>query len=325
MLFFLLSSAYSADPNIAEDFSPFFVLYKNGHVHRLFGDDFVVPSLDTKTNVESKDVVYSPQYNLSSRIYISKSDNFTKKKLPLLVYFHGGGFIIESAFSYGYHNFLNNLVSEAKIIAVSVQYRRGPENPVPCALQDSWTALKWIASHAKGKGPEDLLNSYADFQKVILSGDSSGATIAHRMGIIHGQKRLDGLNIDGISLFFPYFWGAKPIAGETTTPSKRAKVDKLWRLASPNTTGLDDPLINPVADPKLSSLGCKRVLVIVAEKDVLKARGIYYVEKLKKSGWKGKAENFEFKGEDHAFHLQRPYSKNTAKLRKRAVSFIHGR
>ncbi|KAJ4721692.1 Alpha/beta hydrolase-3 [Melia azedarach] len=213
---------------------------------------------------------------------------------------------------------------EAKIIAVSVQYRRAPENPVPRAFEDSWTALKWIASHAKGKGPENLLNSYVDFHKVIFSGDSAGATIAHNMGIRQGREKLGGLTVDGIILLYPFFWGTKPIAGETTKPSKRAAVENLWRIASVNSSGLDDPLINPVADPKLSSLGCNKVLVIVAEKDLLKARGVYYAEELKKSGWKGKAEILEFKGEDHAFNLVNPESEDTAELRKKTASFIHG-
>ncbi|KAJ4721687.1 Alpha/beta hydrolase-3 [Melia azedarach] len=166
ILFLFFFSTASADSNIASDFSPLFIIYKDGHIKRLLGNEFIPPSLDPKTNVESRDIVYSSIYNLSSRIYmISKPEKTIKEKLPLLVYFHGGGFVIQSPFSYGYHNHLNNLVSEAKIIAVSVQYRRAPENPVTRAFEDSWTALKWIASHAKGKGPENLLNSYADFHK----------------------------------------------------------------------------------------------------------------------------------------------------------------
>ncbi|KAJ4702821.1 Alpha/beta hydrolase-3 [Melia azedarach] len=326
-LFFMLSfflSIASADPDIAREYRPFFILYKDGHVKRLMGNDFVPASLDPKTNVKSKDIVYSPQYNLSCRIYFSDSNNTIKQKLPLLVYFHGGGFISFNPFSDKYHEYLNTLVSEGKIIAVSVQYRRAPENPIPGAFEDSWTALEWIASHTKGKGPEDLLNTYADFQKVILSGDSAGATIAHRMGIRQSQEKLDGFNIDGISLHFPYFWGTKPVAGETTKGPERAGVDDLWRIASPNTTGSDDPLINPVTDPKFSSLECSRVLVIVAEIDILKARGYYYIEKLKESGWKGKAEILEFKGEDHAFNIRNSTSENSVKMLRRAVSFING-
>lgn len=108
-----------------------------------------------------------------------------------MVYFHGGGFCVHTAFSSTYNNYLNNLVSEANIIAVSVDYRRAPKNPVPCAHDDSWTAIKWVASHVDGDGPEDWLNHYADFQRVFFAGDSSGANIAHHMGVRHCQEILD--------------------------------------------------------------------------------------------------------------------------------------
>lgn len=100
---------------IVFDNSPFFVLYKNGQIERLMLEDFVPPSIDPITNVDSKDIVCSPQLNLSARVYIPKNnaniDN--SKKLPLLVYFQGGGFIFSTAFSHGYHNHLNSLASKS--------------------------------------------------------------------------------------------------------------------------------------------------------------------------------------------------------------------
>ncbi|KAF4373460.1 hypothetical protein F8388_025154 [Cannabis sativa] len=76
-----------------------------GHLHlspTLIGARLFLPLLPTNTN--------------------------NNKKLPILVYFHGGGFCFESAFSADHHQFLNSLVSEAKIIAVSVEYRLAPEH-----------------------------------------------------------------------------------------------------------------------------------------------------------------------------------------------------
>ncbi|GAY68594.1 hypothetical protein CUMW_265400, partial [Citrus unshiu] len=121
----------------------------------------------------SKEVVYSPENNLSTRLYIPKNTNNPNHKLPLVDYIYGGGFCIYSAFHPTYHNYVNTLVSEAKVIVVSVDHRRAPKNHVPCGHEDSWAALKWVASHADGQGPEDWLNHYADFERVFIYRDSA--------------------------------------------------------------------------------------------------------------------------------------------------------
>ncbi|KAH9745739.1 putative carboxylesterase 13 [Citrus sinensis] len=204
----------NASSEVANDFSPLIKVHKDDKVERLRGTDIVPPSLDPKTNVDSKDVVYSPENNLSARLYLPKNTN-QNQKLPLLVYFHGGGFCIETAFSPTYHNYLNDLVSEANIIAVSVDYRRAPEHPLPIAYEDSWDAVKWVASHVDGNGPEDWLNRNADFERVFYSGDSAGANIAHHM---------------------------------PTDVKIRAGTERFWRFTCPSTSGLDDPWVNPCAD-----------------------------------------------------------------------------
>ncbi|WJX50462.1 hypothetical protein P8452_36760 [Trifolium repens] len=78
-------------------------------------------------------------------------------------------------------------------------------------------------------------------------------------------------------------------------------VHNLWRFSCPTTSGSDDLLINPAKDPNLGSLGCKRVLVCVAEKDLLKDRGWYYKELLEKSGWGGVVEVIETEDEVMCF------------------------
>lgn len=318
---------------IAHDFSPLIRVYKDGKVERLVGNDTVPPSFDPKTNVDSKDVVYSPPNNdnnnnaLSARLYLPRNTN-NNNKLPLLVYIHGGGFCIETAFSPFYHNHLNALVSGCNVIAVSVDYRRSPENPVPCAHDDSWAAIKWVASHVSGNGPEEWLNRYADFQRVFFAGDSAGANIAHHVGIRNGREILGGFNVVGIVLVHPYFWGNTPVPNETTDAKERAFFDGIWRLGyHSETKGSDDPWINPFVEGSsqelLASLGCARVLVFVAEKDMLAPRGWFYYQKLKESGWKGHVEIVETKGEPHVFHLFNPNSENAGVMLKQIASFFN--
>ncbi|KAH7575217.1 hypothetical protein ACOSP7_005322 [Xanthoceras sorbifolium] len=320
----VISTNSSEQPVI--DVSPFIRIYKDGRVERLLDTLVVPPSFDPKTNVESKDTLYSPEHHLYVRLYLPKATH-QNQKLPLLVYFHGGAFLIGNASNPAIHGFLNLLVSEAKIIAVSVDYRLAPEHPVPAAYNDSWTALKWVASHVNRKGPEDWLNRHADFQRVFLCGDSAGANIAHQMALKHGhhQEKLEGVNtFRGMILCHPYFWGNHSIPGETKLyESNRAWGALLWKVACPSSSGVDDPWMNPAKDPNLGGLGSTRVQVFVSEKDYLRERGWYYGQKLRESGWSGDMEVVEYKGEGHVFHLANLTSKHSVDLRHRIVSFIN--
>ncbi|CAN1294858.1 Probable carboxylesterase 13 [Linum perenne] len=74
-------------------------------------------------------------------------------------------------------------------------------------------------------------------------------------------------------------------------------------MANPGSVvRLDDLEINVIVDPKLPGLGCWQVLVMVAEKDMLKDRGWRYYKTMGKNGWKGTAEIEETKGEGHVMN-----------------------
>ncbi|KAK2665121.1 hypothetical protein Ddye_003695 [Dipteronia dyeriana] len=312
------------DPELAKDFSPLIKIYKDGRVERLISTETVPLSFDPETNVECKDTLYSPEHNLCVRLYLPKNTH-QNQKLPILVYFRGGGFCVGTVFAPINHNYLNILVSEANIIAVSVDYRNAPEHPLPAAFNDSWSALKWVASHFNQKGPEDWLNCYADFQRVFFSGDSAGGNIAHQMAIKHGhEEKLEGLNLTGLILCHPFFWGEKPIPGESKEEWQRNWIEGLWKVVNPTTGGLDDdPWINPAYNPNLDRLGCERVQVFVSEKDPLRERGWFYCLKLRESGWRGDMEVIDYKGEEHVFHLENLTSQNSVSLRRKIVQFIN--
>ncbi|KAM1349014.1 hypothetical protein PS2_003165 [Malus domestica] len=308
---------------VAHDLSPFIKTYKDGRVERLLGTSTVPPSTP-QIGVQSKDVVISQEPPISARLYLPKSATNSTDKLPLLVYFHGGGFCVESAFSPTYHNYLNSLVSEANVVAVSVEYRLAPEHPLPAAYDDSWDAVKWVASHFDGNGFEDWLNHYADCHRVFFAGDSAGANIAHNLASKLGSEGLDGVKLFGLVLIHPYFWGTEPLGGELTTPeATREFMAGMWRFVHPSTSGSDDLLINPCKDPKLAELGCEKVLIFAAEKDGLKDRAWHYGETLRKCGWSGAVEVIESKGEEHVFHLFKPTCENAVAMKKKISSFLN--
>lgn len=303
---------------VAFEFLPFIRAYKDGHVERFFGTDIVPPSIQEEESqfcISSKDVQILPQINLSARIFLpSKIINESQKnnsKLPLLIYFHGGAFCLGSPFCTVYHNYLTSIVKEANVIAISVDYRLAPENLIPAAYEDAWAVLNWVSTHSNGSGPESWLNHYADLQRVFLAGDSAGGNISANTVAQLGVESLPGLNVMGLCLIHPDF------------ASKNGEVYKSWTFACPDSSGGDDPRMNPGKDSRVSNLGCKRVLVFVAGEDPMKERGVYYYETLKKSGWNGEVEMIETKGEGHVFHLFNPTCHNALTMLHQLASFLN--
>lgn len=184
-----------------------------------------------------------------------------------------------------------------------------PENPLPTVHEDAFEALKWLASHSGGLGPEPWINEYADLDRVFLAGESAGGNIAHYAAVRAGSTRLTGLRIVGLIIAHPFFCGKEP--------------DKMIMYFYPGSSGTDeDPLLNPAADPHLPEMAGERVLVCVAERDWLRDRGVKYYETLRDSGWKGEVELDEAKEEEHCFHMFKRNEK-AEKLLQRMADFIN--
>ncbi|KAF2309862.1 hypothetical protein GH714_005408 [Hevea brasiliensis] len=279
-------------------------VYKDGHVQRLRETDFVPPSYNLSFGLSSKDLTIIPQPNLvSARLYLPKLHH-PNHKFPLLVYFHGGAFCLSSPFT----------------------LKKAPEHPIPTAYEDSWAALQWVVSHRNSDGPEPWLNDHADFGRVFLAGESAGANIAHNLAMAAGDPDSGlGIGLLGVALIHPYFWGSEPIGSEAVDLDRKALVDRLWPIICPSNPDHDDPRVNPLSEngPGLTGLGCKRVLVGVAEKDVLRDRGWAYYQALSRSGWMGVVEIDETQGEGHGFHLHDLESEKAKHLIQRLAAFFN--
>ncbi|KAK4429035.1 putative carboxylesterase 5 [Sesamum alatum] len=138
----------ATDNEIDYEFPSFMRVYKNGRVERLMGAESLPAGVTSK---DVRDIV--PGTEVYVRICLPKLSSNTQK-LPLLVYIHGGAFCLFSPSPALFHNYLNALVAESQVVAVSVHYIRAPEHPLPTAYEDSWAAVQWLASHRSGDGPE---------------------------------------------------------------------------------------------------------------------------------------------------------------------------
>ncbi|XP_051188125.1 probable carboxylesterase 2 [Lolium perenne] len=321
------STAANAGP-VAFDFSPFLVKYRSGCVHRMDGTDRVPAGLDAATGVTSKDVLIDHATGLSARMYLPPPATAGENKkedddvFPVLVFYHGGAFVIMSPFEPKYHAYLNALVARARVVAVSVDYRLAPEHPLPAAYDDSWAALHWVAKNARA-GPEPWLRDRGNLSRLYLAGDSAGANIVHNMAMRAGNES-GGAAIRGILLLDPYFWGKRPVGAETTDPATRRQYEVTWSFVCAGRYGIDDPRIDPLATPpaELRRLACSRVAVTVSGLDDFEARGKAYAAALNASGWDGEIVQYETAGERHVYFLDAPASPKSAKELAFAAGYL---
>ncbi|XP_060213061.1 2-hydroxyisoflavanone dehydratase-like [Lycium barbarum] len=317
-----MAASYNPD-EVVTDFYPFYRLYKDGRVERfyeLYGITEVPPSPeDPATGVSSKDVNIFP--HVSARLYLPKNTT-SDQKLPVLVYYHGGGLVLGSAFFKTEHCYLNHLISESNCVAISVNYRLAPENDLPTLYQDCWDALQWVASHvdATTVNKEPWIENHGDFNRMFVAGDSAGGNIVYNIVMRAGRESLIGdVKLLGAILAFPF------LLFPSLENIEHTMIYKLWNtICPPFEHGINSPMVNPEKSPSLSRLGCLRLFVCTGEKDDLIPREIVirFVEVVKESEWKGEIEFIEVEGEGHCFQAANPEAEKAKDLIKSMASFI---
>ena len=113
--------------------------------------------------VEDLKVPVQDGSSIPARLYAPSAD-----ALPVLVYFHGGGFTIGSIASHD--TLCSVLARDGGCAVVSVAYRLAPEHRFPVAVDDAWAAVQWVAREAGRLG--------LDADRMAVGGDSAGGTLA---------------------------------------------------------------------------------------------------------------------------------------------------
>ena len=127
------------------------------------GAEVLEPPRAALARVEPVKIPASDGTLLDARLYAPSSD-----VLPVLLYMHGGGFTIGNLETHDSLCRQIALRSEAAVLALD--YRLAPEHRFPCAVDDSWAALRWLVAHAARLG--------LDATRLAVGGDSAGGTLA---------------------------------------------------------------------------------------------------------------------------------------------------
>ncbi len=207
-------------------------------------------------------------YDLPMRLYAPSRD-----KLPVLLYFHGGGFTIGSIAS---HDVLcRQLAHLAGCAVISVDYRLAPEHKFPTAANDAWDALAWLSFHADDKG--------LDGTRLAVGGDSAGGTLAAACAI---QARDMALPLELQLLIYP------GCAAQPDSASHRrfaegfvleaAHIDFFFSQYLRSPADREDWRFAPLNAPDVE--GVAPAWLGLAEYDPLVDEGLAYADKLRLAG-----------------------------------------
>ncbi|CDY34160.1 BnaA02g28800D [Brassica napus] len=233
------------------------------------------------------------------------------RKLPVMLQFHGGGWVSGSNDSVANDFFCRRMAKHCDVIVLAVGYRLAPENRYPAACEDGFKVLQWLGKQAnlaecnKSMGGEvskhvvdafgaslvePWLASHADPSRCVLLGVSCGANIADyvsRKAIEAGQN-LDPVKVVAQVLMYPFFIGTVPTQSEIKQANSyfydKPMCILAWKLFLPEEEfSLDHPAANPLVPDRGPPLKfMPPTLTIVAEHDWMRDRAIAYSEELRK-------------------------------------------
>lgn len=193
---------------------------------------------------------------------------------PLIVYFHGGGWVIGSV--QGADATCRSLANAAGCAVLSVGYRLAPEHRFPAAVEDAQAATAWAAANAA-----DLRCAPS---RLAVAGDSAGGNLAAVVAIL--ARDAGGPALAGQLLVYPAtdMRGDYPSIRENGESLLLSRADMAWFGANYLRTEADrdDPRASPMLAASHAEL--PPAVIVTAEYDPLRDEGAAYAEKLRAAG-----------------------------------------
>lgn len=236
------------------------------------GDNSDLISVRNSRNVASKCSVGVVSRMLTSTLRIYEPISHCSEKLPLLIYFHGGGWTFGSINSCS--RYCDAMAASGKVKVIAVDYRLAPENPFPAGLEDCINSVLYAIENSDSLG--------IDCKQISLGGDSSGGNLAISAAL---SDKIVG-KIRSLILFYPV---TKAFADGSKSWNKYGVG---YGLDSELMTAFNDAYVcdaNPM-DSRISVGLCDenvmdklpKTLLIAAGRDILRDQGVEF--EIKSSG-----------------------------------------
>jgi acetyl esterase len=240
---------------------------------------------------------------ISARIYTPEG----KTPLPVIVYYHGGGFVIASNDTYD--SSARALAKNANAIVVAPEYRKAPEHKFPAAHNDAFAAYKWVLLNAQNIG--------GDPQRIAVAGESAGGNLALNTAI---RARDEGLSIPTHELLiYPVASTSMDSASykEHANAQPLSKKNMTWFVENytNGTTDLKDKRLNLV---EANFKGLRPATIITADIDPLRDEGKLLAERMRGQGVDVEYRNYD--GVTHEFFGMAPLIQEAAAAQNFAVS-----
>src|SRR5262245_23470382 len=223
--------------------------------------------------IEDKILPVGPTGEVSVRIFRPKD---SQGLLPVVMYFHGGGWILGSKNTHD--RLLRDLVNGTNAAFVFVNYTPSPEAQFPVPIEQGFAAAKYVAEHGDELG--------FDTTRLAVAGDSVGGNMVAVVAQLAKERK--GPKISYQALFYPV-----TDSSMSTESYKQfangpwliaAAMNWFWEAYAPNKADRKKTMASPLAATTEQLKGLPPALVIVDENDVLRDEGEEYARKLIQAG-----------------------------------------
>lgn len=276
--------------------------------YRQFSDN-LLPAIPGDPMNEVRDLrVAGADGELDARLYRPSDE----PDLPLLVFFHGGGFVMGNLDTHD--NLCRSLARQSEAVVVSVAYRLAPEHKFPAAPLDCYAATCWLVEQAAEFG--------FDGSRLAVAGDSAGGNLALAVSQLAAQHK--GPKVSYQCLFYPVTdAGCDSQSFEEFAESYLLSAKAMrwfWEQYLQDTAQADDPLASPLRAENLA--GLPPTTLITAGFDPLRDEGEALAECLREAEVAVRVQRCE--GMIHGFISMAPFVEAAAQALSDACVDLRG-